>query len=277
MAGRTHSMITSVSNNRIKEARKLQRRRDRYAQGQLLIEGVRLVRDAWQAGVTLHHVFYAPELLAEQSATIELIAQLEAAQVELLPCSASVFATLSETVTPQGIAATVALPDLPVPELRTLTLLLDRVRDPGNAGTLLRSAAAAGVDLALFGPESVDPFNDKVMRAGMGAHFRLPVRSLAGWEEAAMWMDGTQPLYLAEAVGEIAYDAVDWTSAAILAVGGEANGASEWVRRRATAITIPMQAATESLNAAVAGSVILFEAARQRRLSSKRSATWEAR
>ncbi len=73
------------------------------------------------------------------------------------------------------------------------------------------------------------------------------------------------------------YDEVNWLQSAMLVVGGEASGASEWVRRRATAISIPMQHTTESLNAAVAGSVILFEAARQRRLSRKHAATWEAR
>ncbi len=77
-------MITSPSNNRIKEARKLQRRRERYAQGQVLIEGVRLVRDAWQAGAILHHVFYAEQSLIEQGATALLIEQLAAARVELV-------------------------------------------------------------------------------------------------------------------------------------------------------------------------------------------------
>jgi TrmH family RNA methyltransferase len=265
-------MITSPSNNRVKEARKLQRRRERYVQRQLLIEGVRLVRDAWQAGATLHHVFYAPEWLAEQSATAELVKQLERAHIELVPCSASVFATLSETVTPQGIAAVVALPQLPLPEARTMTLLLDQVRDPGNAGTLLRSAGAVGVDLVVFGPETVDPFNEKVMRAGMGAHFRTPIRMAEQWHEVLAWVDVEQPLYLAEAAGETSYDAVDWSVAATLVVGGEANGASAWVRQRAIAINIPMQRATESLNAAVAGSVILFEVARQRRLSRQSAA-----
>jgi TrmH family RNA methyltransferase len=266
-------MITSPSNNRIKEARKLQRRRERYAQGQALIEGVRLVRDAWLAGAKVHHLFYAPESIADQAAATELVKQLEEAGIEVVPCSAAVFATLSETVSPQGIAATVSLPQLPVRTPRTLTLLLDQVRDPGNAGTLLRSAAAAGVDLALFGPDTVDAFNEKVMRAGMGAHFRLPLRTLARWEDAADWLPSDQPIYLAEAAADLDYDMVDWTQPTTLVVGGEAQGASEWVRQRAVAIRIPMQRDTESLNAAVAASVILFEAARQRRWSSKGIAT----
>src|SRR5687768_5774837 len=107
-------MITSPSNQRIKEARKLQRRRERTAQGQMLIEGVRLVRDAWQAGAQVRALFYAPELLADNEAASALVEQLGAARVEVVPCSAAVFATLSETVTPQGVAATVALPSLPV-------------------------------------------------------------------------------------------------------------------------------------------------------------------
>jgi TrmH family RNA methyltransferase len=237
---------------------------------------VRLVRDAWQAGAILQHVFYAEQSLIEQGATALLIEQLAAARVELLPCSVSVFATLSETVTPQGIAAVVALPHLPEPMSRTLTLLLDQVRDPGNAGTLLRSAAAAGVELVLFGPETVDPYNEKVMRSGMGAHFRTPIRVAEKWDEVLSWVDVGHPLYVAEAAGDMTYDEVNWLQSAMLVVGGEASGASEWVRRRAIAISIPMQHTTESLNAAVAGSVILFEAARQRRLSRKHAATWGA-
>jgi TrmH family RNA methyltransferase len=270
-------MITSASNNRIKEARKLQRRRERYAQGRLLIEGVRLVRDAWLSGAQLHEIFYAPEVVATQEPALALVEELSAAHLEVTPCTAGVFATLSETVTPQGIAATVALPQLAPPPVRTLTLLLDQVRDPGNAGTLLRSAAAAGVDLTLFGPETVDPFNEKVMRAGMGAHFRTPIRVLERWDEVATWIDERQPVYLAEAAGEVDYDAVEWAGPAVLVVGGEANGAGAWARQRAIPIAIPMLAATESLNAAVAGSVILFEAARQRRLAQKRAATLGAR
>jgi TrmH family RNA methyltransferase len=262
-------MITSPNNHRIKEARKLLRRRERYAQGQVLVEGVRLVRDAWLAGGRLSAVFYAPDALGEEAAAAELVQELGAAAVELVPCSVGVFATLSETVTPQGIAATVALPNLAVPLRRSLTLLLDEVRDPGNAGTLLRSAGAAGVDLVLFGPGTVDAYNEKVMRAGMGAHFRTPLRTLARWDEAEVWVDREQALYVAEAAGELDYDAVDWRQAAVLVVGGEARGASEWVRERAVAIRIPMEGATESLNVAVAGSVILFEAARQRRLARR--------
>jgi TrmH family RNA methyltransferase len=100
---------------------------------------------------------------------------------------------------------------------------------------------------------------------------------LEEWAELERWVPADQPLYLAEAQGELAYDEVDWTQPATLVVGGEAEGASVWIRQRATPIRIPMERATESLNAAVAGSVILFESARQRRWARKRAAMREAR
>jgi TrmH family RNA methyltransferase len=150
------------------------------------------------------------------------------------------------------------------PERPTLILLLDQVREPGNAGALLRSAEAAGADLVIFAPNTVDPFNDKAVRAGMGSHFRLPLQICRTWEQV-LGLLGDIPLYLAEARADLAYDEMDWRRPAGLVVGGEADGASEEARRAATPIAIPMLGDAESLNAAVAGAVILFEAARQRR------------
>ncbi len=172
-----NSAITSTSNPRVKEARKLQERRHRQASGRLLLEGVRLVGDALQSGAVAEQVFYVAESLQAHPVGQQLLAQLQAAGVECLACTPAVFASLAETVTPQGLAAIVFLPQLIPPAELTFTLILDGVRDPGNAGTLLRSAEAAGVELVLFGPQTVDPYNDKVVRAGMGAHFRLPLRT----------------------------------------------------------------------------------------------------
>jgi len=139
------------------------------------------------------------------------------------------------------------------------------VRDPGNAGTLLRSAEAAGVELVLCGPETVDPFNDKVVRAGMGAHFRLPLRICLDWPSVQSWLTSEQKLYVAQAGATIPYDQVAWLHPVALVVGGEASGASLAARSAAQPIAIPMQGNVESLNAAIAGAIILFEAARQRR------------
>ncbi len=260
------AVITSMSNARVKEARSLQRKRRRYAAGRILIEGVRLVRDALSSGMTPELVFYVPEQAEAGLQAATLLRDLDAAHVECVAVSAAVFSSLAETLTPQGISAVIAMPRLPLPAEPTLALILDGVADPGNAGTLLRSAEAAGADLALFAPGAVDAFNDKALRAGMGAHFRLPLRTCAVWDEVWAALSPVQHVYVAEAGADLAYDAADWRQPSALIIGNEAAGPSSEARRAAVPVAIPMQGGTESLNAAMAGTVILFEAARQRRL-----------
>lgn len=260
-------MITSVHNPRIKAARKLTDRKERYAAGMLLAEGVRMIGDAWQGGVRPVVVFYEPQTVTSNPAAADLLATLDAGSCDCQPCTPAVFATLTSTVTPQGLVAVLPLPlDRPLPSTITFALILDAVRDPGNAGTLLRSAAAAGVQVVIFGQQTVDPFNDKVLRAGMGTHFRVPLRICSTWNLVRQTLGDVPVVYLAEAGATIAYDQVDWRTPCALVVGGEASGAGAHARAAATPIAVPMQNEVESLNAAVAGSIILFEAARQRRL-----------
>lgn len=259
--------ISSLQNTQIKAARKLMQRRYRHEEERLLIEGLRLVSDAWRSGIFPQQVFYNEEVRTTSVEIDALLAEMERKGLPTLACTAGVFASLCETVTPQGIAAIVPLPKRSLPTDTSLIMILDGVRDPGNAGTLLRSAEAAGVDFVIFGPGTVDAFNDKVMRAGMGVHFRLPIRICATWPEVNSLLPATFSLFLADAVANLAYDKVDWKQPAGLVVGGEANGAGDEMRRRAETIAIPMIGSTESLNAAMAGTIILFEAARQRRAS----------
>ncbi len=261
-------MITSTSNPRIKEARKLQRKRQRQASGQLLIEGTRLVGDTLAAGIEPLLIFFDVDAAQSNAEVATLLSATS--QHEQVACAPHVFTALVDTVSPQGIAAVVPLPRLDVAAApQPLVLALDGVRDPGNAGTLLRTAEAAGVSLVLFGPETVDPFNPKTVRAAMGAHFRLPLRS-GDWpvlqdEIERIRASTAFSFYVAEANAPLAYDAVDWRTPSVLVVGGEAAGASEATGALAAPIAIPMLGNTESLNAGVAGAVILFEAARQRR------------
>jgi TrmH family RNA methyltransferase len=153
-----------------------------------------------------------------------------------------------------------------------MVLVLDGLRDPGNLGTILRSALAASVGLVLLAPETVDLYNPKVVRGAMGAHFRLPVLS-QDWPEIASRLDG-RSVWLADAEGEIAYDAIDWTVPSALIIGGEPAGAGREAAALATRKTyIPMAHGIESLNAAMAATAILFEAARQQRRRARSSAT----
>ena len=257
--------ITSSSNPQIKLAAKLRRRRHRQAHGLCLLEGMRLVQDALMIGAAFHTCFITA---AAADAHPDLVAQIQRV-CPLHLVAADLVDKISETVSPQSIVAVAPMPELPLPSAAAFSLILDGVQDPGNAGTLLRTAAAAGVDQVLFAPGCVDPFNGKVMRAAMGAHFRVPIRILAHWEAVRAALPAGQLLYVASADGSILYDEVDWSQPSALVLGSEARGASSPMREKAAAIAIPMAAATESLNVAAAGAVILYEAARQRRKAGR--------
>ena len=257
--------ITSSSNPQIKLAAKLRRRRHRQAHGLCLLEGMRLVQDALTMGAAFHTCFITA---AAADAHPNLVTQIQRV-CPLHLVASDILDKISETVSPQSIVAVAPMPELPLPSTAAFSLILDGVQDPGNAGTLLRTATAARVDQVLFAPGCVDPFNGKVMRAAMGAHFRVPIRILAHWEAVRAALPTGQLLYVASADGSILYDEVDWSQPSALVLGSEARGASSPMREKAAAIAIPMAAATESLNVAAAGAVILYEAARQRRKAGR--------
>jgi TrmH family RNA methyltransferase len=159
-----------------------------------------------------------------------------------------------------------------LPSSPSLVLIVDRLRIPGNLGAILRTAAAAGVELVLLPPGNIDPFNPKVIRGGMGAHFCLPIVR-AGWDAIEKHLVGLD-IWLASAGEGERYDQVDWSRPVAVIVGGEASGAGESADALASFAThpgdacgrvhIPMPGGMESLNAAVAAGVLLFEIARQR-------------
>jgi RNA methyltransferase, TrmH family len=256
-------MITSPDNPKVKQARALLERKGREQQGRCLAEGVRLIEDAVRAGLAPALLFYTAQATAHPRAARVIAAAVETGS-PTLELSPAVFGALSDTVTSQGVVAVLPIPRLAPPAAASLILVPDQVRDPGNLGTLLRSAEAAGVDLVLLPPGCVDPWSPKVVRAGMGSHFRLPIAT-GDWPALAERLAGRQ-VWLAEAEAPAAYDRVDWTLPSALVVGGETTGLSADAGRLATGrIAIPMAGPVDSLNAAMAATVILFEAARQRR------------
>ncbi len=247
-------MITSTQNDRVKEVQALQTQAKRRRKaGRMVLEGVRLVRDALQAGHVAETLFYT----ADQSET------LDALNIRGLEVSAEVMRTMSDTQQPQGIIGVFATPQFTLPDQPQRVLILDAIRDPGNLGTLLRTAAAAGVEAVVLAPGCVDAFNPKVLRSGMGAHFRVPIVEL-DWAQIESTCAGLT-VYLADGQGETRYDAADWSAGWALITGSEAHGASEAAQRiTQQRVYIPMAADTESLNAAAATAVLLFEAQRQR-------------
>jgi TrmH family RNA methyltransferase len=203
------------------------------------------------------------EAWAASSAAQHLLPSLGHAEEGAWLVSEAVLDACADTRTPQGVLAVVPFVQLkPRPGL---ILILDCLRDPGNLGTILRSAEAAGVGQVILAPGTVDPYNPKVVRGGMGVHLRLPVLSLP-WPAIAELVSG-RAIWLADASAGVAYDAVDWTRPSALLVGGEAAGPGEQACALATGrVRIPMAEGPESLNAAMAATVILFEAARQQRI-----------
>jgi TrmH family RNA methyltransferase len=171
---------------------------------------------------------------------------------------------VSDTQQPPGIVGVFPLPTPDLPQRPGRVLILDAIRDPGNMGTMLRTATATNVEAILLSPDCVDLYNPKTLRGGMGAHFRIPAAE-RNWDEIKTYCQEMN-IYLADSRGDVRYDLADWSAAWALIIGSEAHGASSQAQELAQAkVFIPLAAQTESLNAAVAAGVILFEAMRQAR------------
>ena len=256
--------ITSTANERVRLARALNQASGRRRERAYLIEGVRLVEEALRAGIVPRLVLADVEALRRTERGEALVERLR--PLGYLEVTERVLASASETVTPQGVVAVVPLPERHLPgDAGPLVLVLDGVRDPGNLGTILRAAEATGIVRVVAAVGCVDPFGPKVVRAGMGAHFHLDVLAEASWPDVGKLVEG-RPTWLATMRGGMLYDMVDWRRDSALIVGGEAAGASGEGAALATGrVSIPMAGRAESLNAAMAASVLVFEAARQRR------------
>jgi TrmH family RNA methyltransferase len=256
-------MITSAQNEKVKYVRSLSRRRVRQREGRFVVEGTRLLGELARADIRPAVVFYT-SAWATNPAGQDLLPLLRTADEGAWLVDETVMAACADTQTPQGVLAVV--PFMNMEPRPGLLLILDAIRDPGNLGTILRSAESAGVGQVLLAPGTVDLYNPKVVRGAMGAHLRLPVLS-RDWPAISKRAEG-RSVWLADAAADTAYDTVDWMRPSALIVGGEASGAGQEAARLTTGrVSIPMTGGAESLNAAMAATVILFEAARQRRAS----------
>lgn len=268
-------LLTSSTNPKLKLARKLSSRGGREKTGLALLEGHRLVIDALDAGLLPDFVVLHDAALMQGEGP-RLRAALLKSGVAVLRAPRDLVAEASGTQTPQGVLAVLPQPSLPLPSQPSLVLVCDGVSDPGNLGTLLRSAAGCGVGAALLTTGCSDAWGGKALRAGMGAQFRLPLLSGLTWASASAQLAGWGcAAHAADAAGAVAHHEVDWAPPSALVVGSEAHGLSAAVRADpgVQLVRIPLSAPSaraeaaaslESLNAAVAGSVILFEAQRQR-------------
>ena len=227
-----------------------------------MLEGARLIAEALRAQLPPAMVFYERAAFDTDANLRALVVAMQKQTRQVYEINAQVMRALADTETPQGIAAVFPMPQIPLPPQPQLLLILDRIRDPGNLGTMLRTAWAANVSAVLLAPETADAFNPKVVRAGMGAHFHLPLQT-ASWDEIAARVQDMPRVYLGDASGQTPYTRADWSPPLALIVSNEAEGACADARRIATrVIWIPMPGTAESLNAAVAAGILLFEAIR---------------
>ena len=255
-------IITSSSNSKIKLVRSLQgRSKNRKAESAFVAEGIRLVEEAINVKWPVEFLLFDETLSERGTALIENLQQQS--KLEISQIAPEIMADISDTETPQGILAVLQQEALLLPKSPNFIVLADQIRDPGNMGTLLRTTEAAGGDAVLLSPGTVDAFSPKVVRAGMGAHFRLPIHHLT-WEEIHDYLQNL-PVFLAEAENGIPLWEANFTQPCALLIGGEAFGASPQGRALAKhTITIPMKGHAESLNAAIAAGILIAEVLRQR-------------
>lgn len=255
--------VSSLDNERVRRVLALQRStRRRMRDGLMVVEGTRLVESLAAAGGPVDTLFFTEGYVRRDPGNEALVARLVPSAISV-EVSESVMAAMSDTVTPQGILVVVPLPRIPVRPGPQFVLIPDGVRDPGNLGTLLRAAWASGATQVLIPPGVADYTSPKVLRAGMGAHFHLAIRAIP-WN--AIWSTiGSTPVWIAEARRGKPYWDVDWRGDVALVIGGEASGASDAARSAGSYVHIPMPGDAESLNAAMAATILAFEVARQRR------------
>jgi TrmH family RNA methyltransferase len=258
-------VITSKDNPKIVMIRKLLgRRRSRSKENAFVLEGVRLVEEAFLAGSPIQFVLFSDQISQRGKALVRLGQER---QLPVYSVSGSILNDLANTETPQGILAVCSYFELSIPQQIDFALICDGIKDPGNLGTLMRTALAAGVQCVFVTPGVVDPFSPKVLRSAMGAHFHLPLRMM---ERSAIFstLRSQNPpvrLFISDVDCQCSYRQIDFRLPTGIIIGGEAEGAfsEDWPELEGC-VKIPMPSHVESLNAAIAGGILLFEVVHQR-------------
>lgn len=258
------NVISSSQNDKVKYLNKLYRSRTRRKEGVFILEGKRLIEAALAGGADFKQVFLTPAFF-KSAENKDLVADLEN-QAEIIYIKKSLLKDTASTVNPQGILAVVKEKVFRGDDFYSGTdkiLLLDRIQDPGNMGTIIRTAAAAGFDGIIALKGSVDIYNQKVIRATMGGIFSIPIRQKVSREKFMQEISdqaANYELVAADIEADEYHFEHKYKDKLILMIGNEANGLNKKLLKKADAeVKIPLAGEVESLNAAVAASVIAFE------------------
>lgn len=257
-------MITSNSNTQVKRLLQLQKKsKARNEEKVFLVEGLRMFSEV--PAERVQKVYISESLYNKKKHELNL----ERFSVEIL--SDSVFQYVSDTKTPQGILCIVEQKKYDIEKLLNIEnphfMVLDNLQDPGNLGTIVRTAEGAGVDAVFLSKESVDIYNPKTIRSTMGSIYRMPVIYVDDLLELLnIFKQRGIKSYAAHLEGKKSYDKEDYQSGTAILIGNEGNGLRDEVAENADVwVQIPMQGKVESLNAAIAASILMFEVYRQRR------------
>jgi TrmH family RNA methyltransferase len=259
-------LITSPANERLKHARRV---RDGRESGLIFVEGERLAEECLQANLPLSVCIHSPEPTARAQTILNDIEQRGCPSFAV---AESLLATISDTVNSQGVVLIAARPAATLAQALShkdeagLIVCLDGIQDPGNFGTIVRTAEAAGASGVVALKGSVDAFAPKTLRSAMGSAFRLPIATDVSIEDLLTKTGAAGLKIVATAAeGETVYNHFDWRQQAVIVLGNEANGVRQELLESCDArIRIPLCVPVESLNVAAAAAVILFEAVRQR-------------
>ncbi len=262
--------ISSTQNERIKFVKKLYRRRYRDESGFYLAEGLRLVEDLYKTS-SICELYYTKRLAASERGR-QLLAQIQAEQnTKVYLCTEKVFAEICDTDTDQGVLAVVKKPN-PVTNWNSqlkqgVIVVVDRIRDPGNLGTIIRTALAAGVDGLWLVSGTVDPFNPKVVRGSMGAVGRIALGTMTARECLEHCRVFELKMVAAALNNAVRYYDADLSEPCALIIGNEANGVQPYlIKHSDERVFIPLANEVESLNAAAAAAILIYDVARQRQL-----------
>ena len=259
----THLMLISLQNPLVKQIRKLHQAKERRQQQLFLLEGTHLIEAACKVDRPLAILFYTPEWQSQHPHLWQRAVQ-SADRGELV--SPEVLRSLATTVEPDGVMAVMARSTTPAPQFTTLGLVLETVQDPGNLGTMIRTAAAVGAEGLLLSADSVDLDHPKVLRASAGQWFQLPMATSADLkaEIQTYQAQGMQVVATLPTATQTHWE-TDLRPPTLVLMGNEGTGLSAELAALADQqVAIPLSPGVESLNVAIAAALILYEAKRQR-------------
>lgn len=262
--------ITSAQNEKLKEFSKLYRRKYRERTGQYIIEGIHLVDEALKNDARLISAFLRGDF-GRREEEKKLLKRLENGGTDLFVLPAPLFDRIVTTETPQGIAAVSSQPDCEVGHFFEgmsdgNVVVLDRLQDPGNLGTIIRTADAAGFRHILVMKGTADIFAPKTVRAAAGSLYRVRFAYADSPQQALELLkkNGKKTVCTSPKAGTVCFDA-DIAASTALIIGNEARGACEaFLRGSDLLVSIPMEGTVESLNASAAASILMYESVRQR-------------